>query len=50
MSLGSNISEKANLIWAIADKLTGTYKPHEYSVNRALSTSASPERRRFLRE
>jgi len=30
MSLGSNISEKANLIWAIADKLTGTYKPHEY--------------------
>ena len=30
MSLGSNISEKANLIWAIADKLTGSYKPHEY--------------------
>ena len=30
MSLASNISEKANLIWAIADKLTGTYKPHEY--------------------
>jgi len=25
-----NINEKANLIWAIADKLTGTYKPHEY--------------------
>ncbi|WP_411197700.1 type I restriction-modification system subunit M N-terminal domain-containing protein [Segatella copri] len=22
--------EKANLIWAIADKLVGTYKPHEY--------------------
>ena len=25
-----NIQEKANLIWAIADKLVGTYKPHEY--------------------
>ncbi len=27
--LSANISEKANLIWSIADKLTGTYKPHE---------------------
>ena len=26
----ANINEKANLIWAIADKLTGPYKPHEY--------------------
>ena len=26
----TNIQEKANLIWAIADKLVGTYKPHEY--------------------
>ncbi len=25
-----NIQEKANLIWAIAYKLVGTYKPHEY--------------------
>lgn len=25
-----NIQEKANLIWFIADKLVGTYKPHEY--------------------
>lgn len=25
-----NINEKDNLIWAIADKLTGPYKPHEY--------------------
>lgn len=25
-----NIQEKANLICAIADKLVGTYKPHEY--------------------
>lgn len=30
MSLSSHINEKANLIWAIADKLTGVYKPHEY--------------------
>lgn len=26
----TNINEKANLIWSIADKLTGVYKPHEY--------------------
>ncbi len=25
-----NIQEKANLIWAIADKIVGIYKPHEY--------------------
>ena len=25
----ANIQEKANLIWAIADKLVGLYKPHE---------------------
>lgn len=30
MNLSTNISEKAALIWAIADKLTGVYKPHEY--------------------
>ena len=30
MSLSVNIAEKAALIWAIADKLTGVYKPHEY--------------------
>lgn len=30
MSLSSHVNEKANLIWAIADKLTGVYKPHEY--------------------
>ena len=26
----TNIQEKANLIWAIADKLVGVYRPHEY--------------------
>lgn len=26
----SIINQKADLIWAIADKLTGVYKPHEY--------------------
>lgn len=30
MSLTATVNEKANLIWAIADKLTGVYKPHEY--------------------
>ena len=30
MSLSATVSEKANLIWAIADKLTGTFKPHQY--------------------
>ena len=30
MSLSTHVNEKANLIWAIADKLTGVYKPHEY--------------------
>lgn len=30
MSLSSNVSEKAALIWVIADKLTGVYKPREY--------------------
>ena len=29
-TLSANVSAKANLIWAIADKLTGVYKPHEY--------------------
>ena len=26
----AKIAQKADLIWAIADKLTGVYKPHEY--------------------
>ena len=30
MSLSGRVNEKASLIWAIADKLTGVYKPHEY--------------------
>ena len=30
MDLSSKVSNKANLIWAIADKITGVYKPHEY--------------------
>lgn len=29
-SFNTIVNEKANLIWAIADKLTGVYKPHEY--------------------
>ena len=30
MNLSTSINEKVALIWAIADKLTGVYKPHEY--------------------
>ncbi len=30
MSLSAKVQEKAGLIWAIADILTGVYKPHEY--------------------
>lgn len=30
MSLTSIVNDKANLIWSVADKLTGVYKPHEY--------------------
>ena len=30
MSLTATVSEKAGLIWAIADKLTGHFKPHQY--------------------
>ena len=30
MNLSTSINEKTALIWAIADKLTGVYKPHEY--------------------
>lgn len=30
MSLDANVAEKANMIWAIADKLTGVFKPHQY--------------------
>lgn len=29
-NLTNVVSEKANLIWSIADKITGVYKPHEY--------------------
>jgi len=32
MGLSANVNEKAALIWAIADKLTGVYKPHEYGL------------------
>lgn len=30
MDLNSKITNKVALIWAIADKITGVYKPHEY--------------------
>ena len=50
-----NIQEKANLIWAIADKLVGTYKPHEYGnvilpmcVIKRFSDTLSPTKQAVL--
>lgn len=31
-AVGSNIQEKASLIWSVADTLRGPYKPHEYGL------------------
>lgn len=31
-AVGSNIQEKAALIWSVADTLRGPYKPHEYGL------------------
>ena len=31
-SVGKNISEKAALIWNVADSLVGPFKPHEYGL------------------
>ena len=31
-SVGINIAEKAGLIWSVADKLVGPFKPHEYGL------------------
>lgn len=28
--MSTNINTKANLIWEVATKLVGVYKPHEY--------------------
>ena len=30
--VGTNIAEKASLIWSVADKLVGPFKPHEYGL------------------
>lgn len=30
--VGKNISEKAALIWSVADTLVGPFKPHEYGL------------------
>ena len=50
-----NIQEKANLIWAIADKLVGTYKPHEYGnvilpmcVIKRFSDTLAPTKQQLL--
>lgn len=50
-----NIQEKANLIWAIADKLVGVYKPHEYGnvtlpmcVIKRFSDTLAPTKQKVL--
>ncbi len=50
-----NVQEKANLIWAIADKLVGVYKPHEYGnvilpmcVIRRFEDTLAPTREKVL--
>ena len=30
--VGTNISEKASMIWNVADGLVGPFKPHEYGT------------------
>lgn len=51
-----NVQEKANLIWAIADKLVGVYKPHEYGnvilpmcVIKRFEDTLAPTREKVLR-
>ena len=51
-----NIQEKANLIWAIADKIVGTYKPHEYGnvvlpmcVIKRFSDTLAPTKEKVLK-
>ncbi len=52
-----NVQEKANLIWAIADKLVGVYKPHEYGnvilpmcVIKRFEDTLAPTREKVLKE
>ena len=42
-----NVQEKANLIWAIADKLVGVYKPHEYGGTGVVKQFALDMRQAF---
>lgn len=30
--VGTNIEEKATMIWNVADMLRGSFKPHEYGL------------------
>ncbi len=31
-NVGANIAEKSALVWNVADKLRGPFKPHEYGL------------------
>ena len=51
--VGTNIQEKANLIWNVANSLFGAYKPHEYGlvilpmvvIKRFMTAYSRPERK-----
>ena len=34
--VGTNIAEKATMIWNVADMLRGPFKPHEYGLDMLL--------------
>lgn len=52
--VGTNIAEKATMIWNVADMLRGPFKPHEYglvilpmTVSSVFTTACCPPGRPF---
>ena len=31
-AVGTNIAEKASMVWSVAEALVGPFKPHEYGL------------------
>ena len=40
--VGTNIAEKATMIWNVADMLRGPFKPHEYGLVIRCAGRSSP--------
>ncbi len=38
--VGTNIAEKATMIWNVADMLRGPFKPHEYGLGNFANDSS----------